>query len=208
MKLLHVDSSPLGDASVSRELTALIVKTWRQAVPGLEVTTRDVAANPPDHLTGELMKVVKFQNFEGLNERQRAELELTNTLVDEFLAADVVVIGAPMYNFSVPTQLKAWVDRIAQAGKTFKYTENGPVGLATGKVAVIASARGGVYSTSEAMTALDHQESFLKTVLGFMGVSNVTVIRAEGVAMGPEPRAKAMAGAAAEIAKLIPIAAK
>lgn len=208
MKLLHVDSSPSGDASVSRALTASIVASWRRAVPGLEVLTRDVGAVPPDHLTAELLQVVKFRDLNGLNDRQRAELALTDALVDEFLAADVVVIGAPMYNFSVPTQLKAWIDRIAQAGKTFRYTEKGPVGLAGGKVVVIASSRGGVYSTSEAMQALDHQEAYLRTVLGFLGITNVTVIRAEGIAMGPEVRAQALAAAESEIATLVPQAAE
>lgn len=208
MKLLHIDSSPSGTASVSRALTAAIVAAWRQAVPGLEVAVRDVAANPPDHLTADLLQVVKFRNLEGLSDRQRQELALTDELVDEFLAADVVVIGAPMYNFSVPTQLKAWIDRIAQAGRTFRYTETGPVGLAGGKKVIVASSRGGVYSTSAAMTALDHQEAYLRTVLGFMGVTDVTVIRAEGVGMGAEIRAKAMAAAQAEIGRLVPLAAE
>ncbi|WP_448205744.1 FMN-dependent NADH-azoreductase [Azospirillum sp. sgz302134] len=208
MKLLHIDSSPLGDASVSRKLTASIVEAYRKADPGVEVVRRDLTVAPPDHLTGELMQVVKFRNLEGLTARQTEELALTDALVDEFLAADVVVIGAPMYNFSVPTQLKAWIDRIAQAGRTFRYTENGPVGLAGGKTVIIASSRGGVYSTSEAMSALDHQESFLRTVLGFMGVTDVTVIRAEGVGMGPEARDKALDAAQRAIDALpLPVAA-
>lgn len=202
MKLLHIDSSALGDASASRQLTASIVEAFRKAEPGVEIIRRDLVEQPLDHLTGELLQVVKFRNLDGLNARQRAELEQTDALVDEFLAADVVVIGAPMYNFSVPTQLKAWIDRIAQAGRTFRYTENGPVGLAGGKKVVIASSRGGVYSTSDAMRALDHQESFLRTVLGFMGVTDVTVIRAEGVGMGPEARAKALDAAGREIEEL------
>ncbi|MBP2312094.1 FMN-dependent NADH-azoreductase [Azospirillum soli] len=202
MKLLHIDSSALGDASASRQLTASIVKAFRKAEPGAEIIRRDLVEQPLDHLNGELLQVVKFRNLEGLNARQREELEQTDALVDEFLAADVVVIGAPMYNFSVPTQLKAWIDRIAQAGRTFRYTENGPVGLAGGKKVIIASSRGGVYSTSDAMRALDHQESFLRTVLGFMGITDVTVIRAEGVGMGPEARAKAMDAAGREIEEL------
>ena len=208
MKLLHIDSSPLGDASVSRQLTASIVEALRRATPDAEVSYRDLTVSPPDHLTGELLQVVKFRNLEGMTARQQEELALTDALVDEFLAADVVVIGAPMYNFSVPTQLKAWIDRIAQAGRTFRYTEKGPIGLAGGKKVFIASSRGGVYSASAAMTALDHQESFLRTVLGFMGVTDVTVIRAEGVGMGPDARAKALAAAQQEIDALaVPVAA-
>ena len=202
MKLLRIGSSPLGDASVSRTLTASIVEAFRRAEPGIEIISRDLALAPPDHLTGELMQVVKFRNLEGLNARQKEELDLTDALVDEFLDADVVVIGAPMYNFTVPTQLKAWIDRIAQAGRTFRYTEKGPVGLAGGKKVVIASSRGGAYSTSDAMKALDHQEPYLRTVLGFMGITDVTVVRAEGVAMGPETRARALDAAEAEIAAL------
>jgi FMN-dependent NADH-azoreductase len=208
MKLLQIDSSPLGDASVTRQLTAEITTAWKKATPDLTVTYRDLALAPPDHLTGELMKVVKFRNLDDLNDRQKQELALTDTLVDEFLAADVVVIGAPMYNFSIPTQLKAWIDRIAQPGKTFRYTEKGPVGLAGGKKIIIASSRGGVYSTNEAMRALDHQESYLRTVLGFFGITDVGVIRAEGVAMGPEPREKALTAARDEIERLIPLAAE
>lgn len=208
MKILRIDSSPLGDASVSRQLTASIVAALRQATPDAEVSACDLTVAPPDHLTGELMQVVKFRNLEGLTARQQEELALTDALVDEFLAADVVVIGAPMYNFTVPTQLKAWIDRIAQAGRTFRYTETGPVGLAGGKKVYIASTRGGVYSTNAAMSALDHQEAFLRTVLGFLGVTDVTVIRAEGVGMGPDARAKALAAAQQEIDALAtPVAA-
>ena len=208
MKLLQIDSSPLGEASVSRQLTASIIEAVRNAAPGAEVSHRDLAVAPPDHLTGELMQVVKFRNLDGLNARQKEELELTDALVDEFLAADVVVIGAPMYNFTIPTQLKAWIDRIAQAGRTFRYTETGPVGLAGGKKVFIASSRGGVYSTSDAGRALDHQEAYLRTVLSFLGVTDVTVIRAEGVGMGPEARAKAMDAAQREIDALaVPVAA-
>jgi FMN-dependent NADH-azoreductase len=195
MKLLHIDSSPLNGASVSRKLTASIVEAWRQADPTIEVVRRDLAAAPPDHLTSELLEVVKLGKAAGLTARQKQELELTNALVDEFLAADAVVIGAPMYNFSIPTQLKAWIDRIAQAGRTFRYTEQGPVGLAGGKKVVIASSRGGLYAGTAAEKALDHQEAYLRSVLGFLGVTDVTIVRAEGTAMGPEAQAKALDGA-------------
>lgn len=201
--ILHVDSSPLGTASVTRQLTASIVEALVKAEPSATVVARDVAANPPDHLTGELMQVVKFRNLEGLNERQREELALTDALVDEFLAADIVVIGAPMYNFSIPTQLKAWIDRLAQAGRTFRYTEKGPEGLAGGKRVIVASGRGGVYSTNPALAGLDHQEAYLRTVLGFFGITDVTFIRAEGIGMGPEAKEKALAGAAKEIEGLL-----
>ena len=203
MKLLHIDSSPLADASVSRQLTADIVEALRRADPSLEVSHRDLATAPPDHLSGELLQVVKFRNLENLNDRQKAELALTDALVEEFLGADIVVIGAPMYSFSVPTQLKAWLDRIAQAGKTFLYTANGPVGLAGGKQVIIASTRGGIYAGTANEAMLDHQEAFLRAFLGFVGVTDVTVIRAEGVSMGPEARAKALDAARVQIDGLI-----
>jgi len=200
--ILHIDSSPLGTASVTRQLTASIVEALRKAEPDATLAYRDVAANPPDHLSGELLQVVKFRNLEGLNERQRSELALTDELVDEFLAADIVVIGAPMYNFSIPTQLKAWIDRLAQIGRTFRYTEKGPEGLAGGKRVIIASGRGGVYSTNPALAGLDHQEAYLRTVLGFFGITDVTFIRVEGVGMGPDAKAAAFAKAEQDIAGL------
>lgn len=202
MNILHVDSSITGDASVTRQLSAQVVETLSKAAPRARVVRRDLAANPPEHLSPDLLSVVKFQNREGLTPHQQRELELTDALVEEFLAADVVVIGAPMYNFSVPTQLKAWFDRIAQAGKTFRYTENGPVGLAGGKRVIVTSARGGVYSTNPALAGLDFQESYIKAIMGFMGITDVSMVRAEGVSMGPAVRDSAVASALQDIAKL------
>ncbi|HEV7370087.1 FMN-dependent NADH-azoreductase [Arenibaculum sp.] len=199
MKLLHLDSSPLGDASASRALTAAAVDAWRRAEPAVEVVRRDLAAAPPGHLTGDLLKVVRSRETDGLNEEQRRELALTDALLDEFLAADAVVIGAPMQNFSIPTQLKAWMDRIAQAGRTFRYTEQGPVGLAGGKQVVIVSTRGGFYAGQPHEAALDHQEAYLRAFLGFLGITDVSVVRAEGLNIGPEARSQAMEAAQTEI---------
>lgn len=201
--ILHIDSSPLGTASVTRQLTASVVEALRKADPSAALVYRDVAANPPDHLSGELLQVVKFRDLDGLNDRQRSELALTDELVEEFLAADVVVVGAPMYNFSVPTQLKAWIDRLAQAGRTFRYTEKGPEGLAGGKRVIVASGRGGVYSTNPALAGLDHQEAYLRTVFGFFGITDVSFVRAEGVSMGPDAKTAAFAKADAAIAELV-----
>jgi FMN-dependent NADH-azoreductase len=207
MKLLHIDSSPLNGGSVSRTLTASLVGAWQQAHPSVEIMRRDLAAAPPDHLTAELMEVVKLGKTEGLTERQKQELDLTNSLIEEFLAADVIVIGAPMYNFTVPTQLKAWIDRIAQAGRTFRYTENGPVGLAGGKKVMVASSRGGRYAGTEMENALDHQEAYLRAILGLMGITDVTIVRAEGTAMGPEARSEGLDAAHQHIAFLFRAAA-
>jgi FMN-dependent NADH-azoreductase len=200
MKLLHIDSSALGGGSVSRQLTAAVVAGWRQARPDVQVVYRDLAANAPPHFSPALVGAM-FGKPEDLNDAQRADLALSEELVSEFLAADAVVIGAPMYNFSIPSQLKAWIDRIAQKGRTFAYSEKGPVGLAGGKQVIIASSRGGVYSDG-ARQALDFQETYLRGVLGFLGVTDVTMVRAEGVNISPEAKAQAVAAAHAEAAAL------
>ena len=198
MQLLHIDSSITGDASVSRQLTAQVVEAWKASHPGTQVTYLDLAVNAPNHFTMDAMAPRTGQT-DGLTEAQKRENAVSEQLVSQFLAADVVVIGAPFYNFGIPTQLKAWIDRIAQPGRTFQYTANGPEGLAKGKTVIIASTRGGVYSTSEGGRAMEHQESYLQTVLGFFGVTDVRFVRAEGVAMGDAAKAQAMADAAQAI---------
>ncbi|HSV46390.1 MAG TPA: NAD(P)H-dependent oxidoreductase, partial [Ramlibacter sp.] len=142
MKLLHIDSSPLAGNSVSRQLTERIVAQWRATHPGTTVEQLDLAADAPSHLNIDSLGFRLGANAEGLSEVQKRENAISEKLVSQFLAADVVVVGAPMYNFSVPSQLKAWIDRIAQAGRTFKYTEKGPQGLAGGKTVIVASTRG------------------------------------------------------------------
>ena len=199
MKLLHIDSSPLAGNSVSRQLTERTVAQWRATHPGTVVEYIDLAKDAPSHLNLDSLGFRLGPKAEGLTEVQRRENELSEALVTQFLAADVVVIGAPMYNFSVPSQLKAWIDRIAQAGRTFTYTDKGPKGLAGGKTIIVASTRGGVYSTNPALAGLDHQESYLKTVFGFLGVTDVRFVRAEGMAMGDAAKAQALAAADVEI---------
>jgi FMN-dependent NADH-azoreductase len=199
MKLLHIDSSPLSDNSVSRQLSARTVANWKEVHPGTVVETLDLAVDAPTHLNGDSLGFRLGANAEGLTDVQRRENAVSERLVSQFLAADVVVIGAPMYNFSIPTQLKAWIDRVAQAGRTFTYTEKGPKGLAGGKTVIIASSRGGMYSTNPAMAGLDHQESYLKTVFGFFGITDVRIVRAEGVAMGEAARQQALSAAQGEI---------
>ena len=194
MQLLHIDYSILGTNSVSRQLTADIVAAWTASHPGTQVDYLDVAANAPAHLGADALGFRTGQA--AATEADRQENAVSEALVSQFLAADVVVIGAPLYNFTVPTQLKAWIDRIAQPGRTFKYGANGPEGLAKGKTVIVASARGGVYSTSAGGQAMEHQESYLQTVMGFFGVTDVRFVRAEGVAMGPDAKAQALAAAA------------
>ena len=174
MNILQIDSSSLGAASASRQLTASIVASLVQANPTASVTTRDVGSAPLAHLSGDVLQAMRSAEPDALSAVQRQERVLTDAVLGEFLQADVIVIGAPMYNFSIPTQLKSWIDRIAQAGKTFKYTENGPVGLAGGKRVLIASSRGGAYSTTAALQALDHQEAYLRTVFGVLGITDFT----------------------------------
>lgn len=207
MKLLHIDSSILADHSVSRQLTAAIVAQWLARHPGTSVDYLDLAADAPSHLSAESLGFRLPPQADSLSETQKRENAISEKLVSQFVAADVVVVGAPLYNFSIPSQLKAWIDRVAQAGRTFKYTEKGPQGLVGGKTVIVASTRGGVYSTSEGGRAMEHQESYLQTVFGFFGITDVRFVRAEGLAMGEAPKAQAIAGAEGEIRALIPEAA-
>jgi len=200
MKLLHVDSSILGAGSVSRALSAAIVEGEKARHADLSVTYRDVAANPVDHLSG--AHLAAFQGAAPEAPSLQADVVAGQTALDEFLAADIIVVGAPMYNFSIPSQLKAWIDRLAVAGKTFRYTDKGPVGLAGGKKVIVASSRGGFYGPDTQAAFLDHQESYLRGVFGFFGIDDVTFIRAEGVALGAEQREKAIAAAKGEIAQI------
>ncbi|WP_293862910.1 FMN-dependent NADH-azoreductase [uncultured Alsobacter sp.] len=197
MKLLHIDSSILGAGSASRRLTSLIVEAETARHPGLEVVRRDLGSAPVSHLTGEHLAALHGAVPESASVRD--DVAAGEAVLQEFLAADIVVVGAPMYNFSVPSQLKAWIDRIAVAGRTFQYSEKGPVGLAGGKVVIVASTRGGFYGPGTAMAALDHQESYLRSVFGFLGITDIRFVRAEGVALGEEQRARSMDDAARAI---------
>jgi FMN-dependent NADH-azoreductase len=200
MQVLHLDSSALGAMSVSRQLTAQIVARHRTLHPDAKVTYRDLAADPALHLTGAHMaaRMGATSDDATLND----DLVKGNAYMNELFAAEVIVIGAPMYNLSIPTPLKAWIDRVAVAGKTFRYTATGPEGLLKGKKAFIASARGGVYSAGSPAAALEHQESYLIGLLAFLGVTDVQVVRAEGIAFGPEVKAAAIAHALEDIAAI------
>jgi len=202
MKLLHIDSSILSGNSTSRLLTAETVAAWRAAHPDTTVEYLDLAVDTPSHFSADALGIKTGVQAQPTEAQQR-ENALSEKLVSQFLAADVVVVGAPLYNFTIPSQLKAWIDRLAQAGRTFKYTDKGPVGLAGGKTVIVASSRGGIYSTTEGGQATEHQESYLKVIFGFFGITDVTFIRAEGIGMGPEAKDKALAGAAKEIEGLL-----
>lgn len=197
MKLLHIDSSVLGPYSVSRSLSADITKHL-SAAGGVEVSYRDLAANPIPHLSG-LTLAAGMGNYDASNdEATKADLALSASILEEFLASDVLVIGAGLYNFTIPSQLKTWIDRICVVGKTFRYGANGPEGLCGGKRVIVALARGGVYSAGQA-AAFEHGETYLKSVFGFLGITNVEFVIAEGVSMGDEAKAAAVTGAKTQI---------
>ncbi|WP_017906949.1 FMN-dependent NADH-azoreductase [Pseudomonas asplenii] len=195
MKLLHIDSSILGDNSASRQLSQSVVKAWQAAEPSSVVTYRDLAADAISHFSS-LTLAAGGTAAELRDAAQRHEAELSASTLEEFLAADAIVIAAPMYNFSVPTQLKAWIDRIAVAGKTFRYTENGPEGLAGGKKVVIVSTSGGLHVGLP--TGVGH-EDYLKVLFGFLGITDIEFVRAHGLGYGEEVRTKAMNDAQARI---------
>jgi len=172
MIILHVDSSITAENSVTRSIGEAAIARLNALYPDAEIRRRDLAQDPLGHITlGDLGDT---------------------SLAEEFLAADIVVIGAPMYNFSIPSNLKAWMDRLAIAGTTFRYSETGAEGLAGGRKLIIASARGGFYGADTERAWLDHQEAYLRGFFGFLGVTDIAFIRAEGIAMGPDARAKAL----------------
>jgi len=189
MKLLHLDSSATGESSVTRELSAAIVAQYRATTPGLEVQYRDLDRNPLPHLTGAR-----------LAKADPAEAEVAEQVLQQFLDADIVVIGAPMYNFAIPSTLKAWLDRVTVAGRTFRYTAEGPQGLAGGRTVIVASARGGLHAGSPN----DFQEPYLRMLFGFLGIDDVRIVRAEGVGLSPQHRAEAIAAALEQIREVAP----
>ena len=192
MKLLHIDSSVLGPHSVSRQVSAAIVERLRKANPGLEVSYRDLTLTPLAHLSGPHLAAGQEAAPEaGL----QADIVAGRTALEEFLTSDIIVIGAPMYNFTIPSQLKAWIDRILVAGKTFKYGAQGVEGLAGNKRVIVAISRGGFYGPGTPTAVGEHLETYLRWVFGFIGVANPEFIFADGIKFGPEHREKALADA-------------
>ncbi|MBO0903187.1 FMN-dependent NADH-azoreductase [Jiella sonneratiae] len=200
MKLLHVDSSILGENSVSRSLSGATVERLQSEIPGLEVTYRDLVAAPIAHLTAH--HLAGPDQDPPSDQMLRDDLKAGGAALDEFLAADIVVIGVGFYNFSIPSQLKAWIDRIAARGKTFRYTAAGPEGLAGGKRVILTIARGGFYGAGTPIASFEHAETYLRTVFGFLGITDIEVIAAEGINVGPEQREKATNDALAAIESL------
>lgn len=188
MNILHLDSSILGADSTSRLLSAAIVEELLQQRPNAQVVYRDLVREPVSHLTGAIAAGFRAPAGEPVTDPATlAEHATSARLADEFLASEVIVIGAPMYNFSVASQLKTWIDRVAQPGRTFRYTADGPVGLSGGRRVIVASTRGGMYSAGAA-AGMDFQESYLKAFFGFLGIANVGFVRAERLTKGAELR--------------------
>ncbi|MGE5563437.1 MAG: FMN-dependent NADH-azoreductase [Bacillota bacterium] len=181
MTILHIDSSINGAGSASRAISRSVVDQLRAARPGAAVVYRDLAAEPLPHLT--------------------LEAFADSSVLDEFFAADTIVIGAPMYNFTLPSQLKAWLDRILVAGKTFRYTENGPEGLAGGKRVIVALARGGFYDAGSPASALEHLETYLRGIFNFIGIEP-EFVAADGLAVSPQQREQSIGQALGETVRL------
>lgn len=194
--VLALTSSALGAQSVSSLLVRFALERLRSENPAAEVVVRDLGLDQIPHLNADSAAVLRSDA--PANPDQERALSLSNELVGELMAADTLIIGAPMYNFGISTTLKAWFDYVLRAGVTFRYSETGPVGLLAGKRAVVALSRGGIYSEGPSQ-AMDFQEPHLRGLLGFMGIEDVSVVRAERLGFGPEAREQAIAAARAEI---------
>jgi FMN-dependent NADH-azoreductase len=200
MQLLHIDSSVLGVNSASRALSAEIVARQIALHPGIDVIRRDLAADAALHLSS--AHLAAWQGGAVEDVALGADLAKGGAYLEELFAADIIVIGAPMYNFSIPSQLKAWIDRVVVAGKTFRYGANGAEGLLKNKKVFIASSRGNVYAPGSPAAGLEHHESYLGGVLSFIGLTDLTVVRAEGLAFGVAAKEAAMLAARENIAAI------
>ena len=194
-KVLRIGSSALGDASVSKQVADALIDEMRRLDAGVEVTERDVGAHPVPHLVPERMPA-----FAGNTDTPAAAeaAALSEAIIEEVEGADVIVIASPMYNFGITSTLKAWFDHLLRAGRTFRYTATGSEGLVHGKRAIVVVARGGVYSAGGPSAGSDHQEPHLKTLLAFIGITDVAFVRAEGLALGPDAKAAGVEKAVAE----------
>ncbi len=200
INILIIDSAATGPASVSHSLTDGVAETLRRLHPKASIVRRDIGAEPIPHLDSATTAAIR--GAEPATEAARQAVALSDRLVAELKAADLIVIGAPMYNFGMPSTLKAWFDHVLRAGITFRYSEAGPEGLVKGKKAIVIETRGGLYSEGPGV-ASDSQEPHLRTMLGFMGVDDITFVRAEKLGFGPEAVAEAVAAATAELDRLV-----
>jgi FMN-dependent NADH-azoreductase len=206
--ILILDSAATGPASISHKLTDGLAAAIRRRNPAARIVRRDIGADPIPHLDGETTAAIRGGEAETAAAREA--VALSDRLIAELKAADLIVIGAPMYNFGMPSTLKAWFDHVLRAGITFRYSAAGPEGLIKGKKAIVVETRGGLYSEGPA-AAMDSQEPHLRTMLGFMGIDDVTFVRAEKLGFGPEAAAAAIGAAATELDRLageqLPLAA-
>jgi len=195
--LLHIDSSARFNGSITRQLSAAYVEQWQAKNQGGKVVQRDLAKDTLPHITEALIGAY-YTPADKRSAEQQSIIALSDKLVDELLAADTLVIGIPMYNFAPPSAFKAWIDHVCRAGRTFSYSDKGPVGLVTGKRAIVILSRGGVYSEGPAQ-ALEFQGTYIRSVLGFLGITDVELVIAEGVSMGEEKTKQAIAQAQEKI---------
>jgi FMN-dependent NADH-azoreductase len=198
MQILRIDSATTGEASVSRKLTDLIAAHFREKHPDAKWIERDFATDPLPHIDVAKTGAIR-QPQEAHDDAMKAAFPAERAVLDEFLASDIVILGVPMYNFSVPSSIKAWIDRLGVPGVTFKYSEAGPEGLAGGRRVIVASSRGGEY---EMDGPAEHQETYLRDFFAFIGIDHVEFIRAEKTGFGPEVVAQAIADAKEQIARL------
>jgi FMN-dependent NADH-azoreductase len=202
-KLLFIKSSILGGDSKSSEIAQEFVEAWRNAHPGAEVVARDLGKAPVSHLAldhlGALMTPADRRSHE-----QVQNVATADAMISELEEADIIVIASPMYNFSISTNLKAWIDHVVRAGRTFRYTAEGrPEGLLKNKEVVVVTGRGGIYSEGP-MAGLDFQEPYLRTILGFIGLTNIRFIHVEGLRINPDVAAKGLAKARAAVREVLP----
>ena len=195
--VLIIESSARQQDSISRQLTRQFISQWQAAHPADQITVRDVALNPLPHLDANLLGGW-MKPADQRSASEQASLDRSNTLTDELLAADVLVMAAPMYNFAIPSTLKAWLDHVLRAGVTFKYTATGPQGLFIGKRAIVLTARGGIHTGASS----DHQEPYLRQVMAFIGIHDVAFIHAEGMNLGGDFQEKGLNQARSRISEI------
>lgn len=190
MKLLHIDTSIQTAGSLSREMSTAAVDRLTREIPGLEIQYKDLAAQPLPHLTAQVFAALAQDvDIGAFSEAERNDAVASKKALEDFMAADIVVLGVPLYNYSVPSTLRAWIDRIVVFGKSFKYGgPNQPIGLAAGKRVIVLLARGGMYAEGTPNAHHEHAETYLRSVFSLVGIDDVEFIVAEGVAVGPEFR--------------------
>ncbi len=197
--LLHLDTSIQTSKSVSRRLSSAVVDRLKASDEALQVTYRDLAAHPLPHLTEAVFASFHSDDLSALTPAQQADAAESVTVLSEFLTADIVVIGVAFYNYSIPSSLKAWIDRVVVAGKTFNYGANGPVGYAGAKRVIVAIARAGVFAEGSPFAQREHAERYLRDIFSLIGINDLEVVVAEGLAFGPDASAAAVRGAMSRI---------